>query len=636
MEHKVKKKLIALLLGTSLLLPGFGLAEEKNETTAKTGDSSVRMEEMVVTASRVEESLRMAADAVTVVTAKDIQRKGEQTVVEALSDVPGVSITQNGSNGGTTNVYLRGTSNAHTVILIDGMRVADPIGMDGKVSISNLPTDNIERIEVVRGNQSVLYGSDAIGGVINIITKKGKGKPTVSTSFEGGSYQTYKENLSVRGATERIGFSASVTRLDTQGVSKADVQPNPEMDYYNNTNISAKLDGRLTDKTRVGFSVYQDTAKMDLDTTGGVDAYRVQLSDITIVSANIEQDVTKWWTSIIKVGNTDTKRDLFKDGSGIYTGTTQVFESRYTGSVKTASWQNNFFVGDKDTLTVGLDYLHETGANQSGQSFLNDVTARTQSAFVENKWTPLQNVNITVGVRNDHHQQFGQETTYKAAGSYLFERLGTKVRASYGTGFHAPSLYQLFEPTYGDTNLLPEKSKGYDAGIDQFLFGDKVTLSATYFRNDLDNLINFDMSTWKYANVSQAQTSGVETSATWRALSWLSLSANYTYLEAKNDSTQKQLVYRPHHSAGGSVNIRPLDKLNWNVSMQYVGERYRDADNNYSMPAYMVFNTAMSYDVTKWLQVTGRISNFTNKYYNSIYQYGEPGIGFYGGMKLTF
>lgn len=635
MEHKVKKKLIALLLGTSLLLPGFGLAEEKNETTAKTDNNPVRMEEMIVTASRVEESLGMAADSVTVVTQKDIQRKGEQTVTEALKDVPGVSISQNGSYGGTTNVFLRGTSNAHTVILIDGVRVADPIGMDGKVSISNLPTDNIERIEVVRGNQSVLYGSDAIGGVINIITKKGKGKPTVSTSFEGGSYQTYKENLSLKGGTDKIDFSASVTRLDTQGVSKADVQPNPEMDYYNNTNISAKLNGRLTDKTRVGFSVYQDTAKMDLDNTGGVDAYRVQLTDMTIFSANIEQDVTRWWTSILKVGNTDTKRDLFKDGSGIYTGTTQVFDSRYTGSVKTASWQNNFFFGDKDTLTVGLDYLHETGAHQNGRSFSNDVMSRTQSAFVENKWTPLQNLNITVGVRNDHHQQFGQETTYKAAGAYLFERLGTKIRASYGTGFHAPSLYQLYDPTYGDPNLSPEKSKGYDAGIDQSLFGDKVTLSATYFRNDLDNLITYNYATSRYANVDQAQTSGVETSATWRALSWLTLSANYTYLEAKNDSTQKQLNYRPHHAAGGSVNIRPLDKLNWNISMQYVGERW-DENNNITMPAYAVFNTAMSYDVTKWLQVTGRISNFTNKYYNSIYQYGEPGIGVYGGMKLTF
>jgi outer membrane cobalamin receptor len=291
MEYKVKKKLLALLLGTSLLLPGLVLAEDKNEITAKTGDNPVRMEELIVTASRVEESLKMAAESVTVVTQKDIQRKGNQNVVEALKDVPGVNISQNGSYGGGASVYLRGTDNAHTVIMIDGVRVGDPISLDGKLSISDLPTDNIECIEVVRGNQSVLYGSDAIGSVINIITKTGKGKPTVSAGFEGGSYKTFKENLSFRGGTDKIDFSASVTRLDAQGVSKADVQPNPEMDYYNNTNISAKLNGRITDKTRVGFSVYQDNTKMDYDDTGA-DAYKVQITDITTLSANIEQDVT--------------------------------------------------------------------------------------------------------------------------------------------------------------------------------------------------------------------------------------------------------------------------------------------------------------------------------------------------------
>ena len=574
MMRNVRKKLLSLLLGTSLLLPGLSQAADKNETTAKTSGEPVRMEETIVTASRVEESLRMVADSVTVTTEKEIQRKGRQTVVEVLNDVPGVNINQNGSFGGSTSIYLRGTSNAHTVVMIDGVRVADPISSDGKVNLADLPTDNIERIDVVRGNQSVLYGSDAIGGVINIITKKGKGKPTVTAGFEGGSFQTFKENLAFRGGTDKVDFSASVSRLDSQGVSKADVEPNPEMDYYNNTNISAKLNGRITDKTRVGFSFYNDRSNTDLDNTGGVDDYRKQYADLTTISVNAEQDFTKWWTSILKLGNTDSKREYFKNGPGIYTGTTQVFESRYKGNIKTASWQNNFFLGDKDTLTVGLDYTHETGSNQQyGQSFLNDVMARTKSVFVQNKWTPVENANITVGVRSDHHQQFGQETTYKVAGAYLFEKVGTKVRASYGTGFHAPSLYQLYEPTYGNTNLSPEKSKGFDAGIDQSLFGDKVNLSATYFRNDLDNLIIFDMMTWRYANVQQARTEGVETSATWRPLTWLSLNANYTYLDAKNDTIQKQLTYRPHHTASGSVNIRPIDKLNWNVSMQYEGEK---------------------------------------------------------------
>ncbi|MBU4463117.1 MAG: TonB-dependent receptor plug domain-containing protein, partial [Proteobacteria bacterium] len=182
----------------------------------------VTMEETVVTASRIEELLKYSPDSVTIVTGEEIQKKGKQTVIDVLKDVPGISIAQYGSPGGGSSIYMRGTNNAHTLIMIDGVRVGDPMATDGKMSIADLSTDNIERIEIVRGAQSVLYGSDAIGGVINIITKKSKGKPKFYLSSEGGSFETFREKVGVSGSNDKINYAASISRLDMKRVSRAD------------------------------------------------------------------------------------------------------------------------------------------------------------------------------------------------------------------------------------------------------------------------------------------------------------------------------------------------------------------------------------------------------------------------------
>ncbi len=373
----------------------------------------------------------------------------------------------------------------------------NPGSTGNAISISGMPADSIERIEVVRGNQSVLYGSNAMGGVINIITKKGKGKPQVNFGFEGGSYESFKENLGLQGDVGRIDYNVQATRFDTGGPSKADTPAPQERDYYNSTNITAKVNASLSDKTRVGATVYQLLYKMDYDDSPtaahkydgiGTEGYGVLRSDQTFLSAYMEQEVTKWWISNLKVGNADTKNEYYGDTVPA-TQTSQRFLYNYIGNSKTASWQNDFFLGDRDTLTGGLEYLHETGGLQQGQTFITDKEARTGSAFIQNKWLPVKNADITVGMRYDHHQTFGEAKTYKVAGSYLFERIGTKIRATYGTGFRAPSVLQLYYPVYGNLNLQPEKSKGYDFGIDQSLFKDKVTLSVTYFRNDLENMI---------------------------------------------------------------------------------------------------------------------------------------------------
>ncbi|MBA3018675.1 MAG: TonB-dependent receptor [Proteobacteria bacterium] len=599
------------------------------------GEDAITMEEIIVTAGRIEEPLKYSPDSVTIITGEEIQKKGKQTVIDVIRDVPGVFVKQNGSPGGSSSIYTRGTNNAHTLIMIDGVRVGDPMAGDGKMSIADLSTDNIERIEIVRGAQSVLYGSDAIGGVINIITKKGKGKPKFYLSSEGGSFETFREKTGVSGSNDKVNYAASISRLDVKRVSRADEDlGNTERDYYHDTNISARVDGQISDTARMGFSARHSESSMDYDDTG-TDADKVQDATITSVATNFDQDIFDWWQHAIKLGITETKREYTKDGA---------FDSLYNGTIKVASWQHNFFIGEIDTITSGFDYQEESGDNQNANTAwypnIPNKKVNTKSFFIQNKLTPFNGFSFTLGARHDDHQTFGGKDTYKGALAYLYEKTGTKVRGSYGTGFRAPSLYQLYS-SYGDVNLKPEESKGYDVGIDQELFDKKVLLSVTYFHNEIDDLIDFNTSTWKYYNVGKVKTRGWETGFSVKPITWLSFDVHYTYTEAKNETGRdankdKDLIYRPKHSGGASLNIKPMEKLNVNLNAQYVGKRYREADNSEEMPDYTLLNLAASYDVMEWFRIFGRVENLTDQKYQSIYQYGEPGIGFYGGIKVTF
>ncbi len=598
---------------------------------AQEGEDTITMEETVVTASRLEEPLKYSPDSITVVTGEEIQKKGKQTVIDVLKDIPGLSIAQYGTPGGRSSIYTRGTNNAHTLIMIDGVRVGDPVSGDGKMSIADLSTDNIEKIEVVRGAQSVLYGSDAIGGVVNIITKKGKGKPKLYLSVEGGSFETFREKTGVSGSTDRINYAASLSRLDTKHVSRAEEElGNTERDYYHDTNVSARIDGQIGETAGIGFSVRHSEASMDFDDSG-TDADKVQDTDITSISTKFNQDISEWWQHVIKLGITETEREYTKDGA---------FEELYNGTIKVASWQHNFFVGDIDTITAGFDYQKETGDINSVYGNLAEESVNTKAYFIQNKLIPFKGFSLTLGMRHDDHQTFGGKDTYKGAIAYLYEKTGTKVRGSYGTGFHAPSLYQLYS-SYGDPSLRPEESKGYDMGIDQELFDKKILLSVTYFHTEIDDLIKWNWDTWKYHNVGKVKLKGWETSFSVRPLTWLSLDIHYTYTEAKDETAGasnngKDLIYRPKHVGGASLNIKPLEKLNVNLNAQYTGKRYHNADNSAEMLAYTLFNLAASYDVTDRLQFFGRVENLTDQQYQSVYQYGEPGIGFYGGVKITF
>ncbi|MBN2396907.1 MAG: TonB-dependent receptor, partial [Deltaproteobacteria bacterium] len=408
-------------------------------------------------------------------------------------------------------------------------------------------------------------------------------------------------------------------------------------DYYHDTNISARIDGRITETAGIGFSVRHSESSMDYDDTG-TDADKVQDTGITSISTNFDQDISGWWQHTIKLGFTDVKREYTENGGN--------FESTYNGSYKLASWQHNFFIGDVDTITAGFDYQEEEGDSLSVYGNMPGKSVNTKACFIQNKFTPFNGFSFTLGMRHDDHQTFGGKDSYKGAVAYLYEKTGTKARGSYGTGFHAPSLYQLYDPTVGDIGLKPEESRGYDIGIDQELFGAKVFLSIAYFHNKIENLIEWQWTgpgMWdgQYFNIGKAKTEGWETNFSFKPFVWLSFDAHYTYTEAKNEtpgsaSEGRYLIYRSRHAGGASINIKPLEKVNVNLNAQHTGKRYHNTDNSTELPAYTLFSLAASYDVTDRLRISGRVENLTDKKHQSVYQYGEAGIGFYGGIEMTF
>lgn len=632
---KRSRQKYAVALGLVLAVCGSALAEEK---TAQLG-------EVVVTATRDEVPIEQVGSSITVVTAKEIEQQQKRTVADALRMVPGLDLVRTGSFGGTTAVFMRGAKSEHTLVLIDGIEMNDPSSSGGGYNFSNLTTDNIERIEILRGPQSTLYGSHAIGGVINIITKRGDGKLKGFLSAEGGSFATARENAGINGGTNLLQYSLSVSRLDTGGVSAAGERyGNKERDGYQNTAVAGRLGITPTDNTEIDLTLRYDRSRTSVDNGGGTgkdDPNHIMKSDELFFR-------TQGWLSLfnglweqklgVSFADTSWRDDNDKDAQ--HTLASDMLRSSFHGQSVKIDWQNTVKPHKTTTLVLGVETNEDNGKSDYflGTGYSSEVSerfARTTGVYLQDQLNLFDAWFSTLGVRVDDHSKFGTEATYRFTTAYLIKQTDTRLKGSYGTGFKAPSLYQLYS-SYGSADLKPDKSIGWDLGVEQGLPFMKTTLGATWFRNEYSQTIDFDMTTYKYNNITKAHTHGLELTAALQPIDDLTLKAAYTYLETKDDISGKQLVRRPKNKASFDINYSFLKKANVNLGVIYVGTRYGDTDNNNKMKDYLLVNLAGSYDITKNLQVFGRIDNLFDRQYEEVAGYGTPGIGAYGGVKVSF
>ena len=628
------------------------LAAPSHTTAGDADPPNLRdIEEIVVTATRLETPGRELGSSITVITNEQIQQQGKATVADLLRSVPSLDVAQSGGSGQTASVFIRGAKSEHTLVLIDGVVMNDPSSTGRGFDFGKLAASNIERIEIVRGPQSTLYGSDAMGGVINIITKKGAGKTSGFLSAEGGSYKTLTTEAGVGGSAQAYNYSVDLSRMQTDGFSAASTKyGNTEKDGHTNTTLSARLGITPLKNFDADLILRYVNDHFDLDNFGGPggdDPNFTGKSKRLFMRAQSRLSLfNEFWEQKIGFSFSDHSQRFNNDIDAAHPLDRE--RSTYNGQIVKFDWQHNLYLHETNTLTLGAEAKRETASSTYySESFFGPYSsdfekqsARTAGFYFQDKIRLWDSWFTTLGARVDDHGKFGTKSTYRAASSYLIRKTSTRIKGSYGTGFKAPSLYQLYS-MYGDQNLDPEKSTGWDAGVEQSFLKGRLKLDVTYFRNDFRNLIDFDSGAWKYVNVGKAQTKGVEISMHGKLTDELVLRAGYAYTTAKDAVSGERLLRRPRNKVSIGANYSFVPGGNVDIEAIWVDAR---SDFDYtSFPAarvklhsYTLVNLAASYDITKNITILGRLRNLLNEKYEEVFGYGTPGFSAYGGVRVSF
>ena len=584
--------------------------------------------ELVITPTRSETPIDQIGSSVTVITEEDIKQQQKQSVSQLLVQVPGIDVKQAGGVGQTTTVFTRGTPSEHTLVLIDGVEVNDPSSTAGSYGFENLNTDNIERIEVLRGNQSTLYGSNAIGGVISITTKQGKPIPSGWVSLEAGSYDTFKAASGISGKVDNVAFNVAASRFTTAGFSTYDKnlggQGGAGADY---ANFSDRVDVKVNTIFNAYTTLRYNNARAQFDDFGfdaNNDTHAKELSWRNAVKATL---LDGKWDQEIGVSYYKLDRETILNGQypGFYT---------YHGDRTGLDWLNHVKVNAFNLITFGAETKYETARTSDAP---DRATQRINGYFAQDQINLLKNLYVTVGGRIDEDKIFGTQTTYRIAPAYTIEATNTRLKASYGTGFKAPSLYQLFS-SYGNPNLSPETSYGYDFGFEQPFLTKRLTLGSTFFHNNITNLIDYDFSTNKYLNVNSTHINGIENFIQYAPLPSLQLKAQYTYTDIYDASSLSAVLRRSRHKAALSADYSFLEKGKAGVNASYNGKR-DDIDFNFdrtTVPSYILVNITSSWQLTDKIALFGRVDNLLNKKYEDLYGYGTEGLSIYGGIKVSY
>ncbi|WP_417461548.1 TonB-dependent receptor plug domain-containing protein [Kordiimonas sp.] len=594
-------------------------------------DASFDVEEVVITANRRAQPITSVGKSISVIGEASLEANQYTFVLDALQSVPGVTINQNGTFGGTAFVSIRGASTDQTVVLVDGVQVNDPSVTGGAFDFANLDPNGVERIEVLRGPQAVLYGSDAMGGVINIITKSGTDGLNGNAFAEYGSYNSFRAGGAVNGGTDRIGYSLSASYRDTDGISAADSEDgNSERDGYENLTLRGKFSTKISEAARIELMAnYSDSdSEYDGFALQGDGSYALGDTDDLSKSEEISlaaRGLFDLWDGVVKntasVEYSEIERTSFSGGVESYSAKGERMNFDYLGTLT---------LSDEMLFTTGLQHEEVKAETQSAEAISTD------SVFASLSYEGVSGLTLTGGVRYDDHETFGGTTNAEVSMSYLFEETGTQVIANWGEGFKAPTIFQLTYSCCGfDSNpdLQPERAKAWEVGVRQSFLDDHVTMGATYFDQRTEDLIIFTF-TGGYQNVSRARAKGIELTVDAHLSDSLSVNANYTHTSAKDRDTDTVLVRRPKDQAYAAVNWTPTDRLSGLVSLTYNGKEL-DSSGAYA-PAWTRVDLRAAYKLNDTVELYGRVDNLLDESYQQVLGYGTPGLSVFGGVRTRF
>jgi vitamin B12 transporter len=640
-----------------------------------------RLEEVVVTATRTEVPLSQVGSSLTVITADELAAKGTDQAGEALRGLPGFTMTQTSRRGGLANAFVRGANSNGTLVLIDGIRVNEP---GGTFSFSDLTTEAIERIEILRGPQSALYGANALGGVIQVFTKRGRGGPEATGSFEGGNHATFREVGTVSWGTDRAGIFLSASRLDTNGQFDNDDSRNTVLAGTGQVRLpwegEANLTLRFTDAAigvpgQVGFGALNPDQRASRDEFDGGLRYT--------------QAVTRWWraTAFAQVYDRHRKDEdpvskppaPIERGGRVGRAFFFPFLSRSTQQRYLVDFQNDFSLVERakvsDVFTAGFEYQRERVATDDGRRQTLDRSRDNYAYFAQNQVGLWERLFLTAGVRIEDNEAFGTKVNPKVSAAYLVPDWGTKLKGNFGTGIRAPDFTENFAASAtfaGNPDLRPERSISFDLGVEQRLLRDRVGIEMNYFNNRFKDVIRFvncsDLApsppascaslqgpfAGTFVNIGESRAQGFEVAATWQIGWGFAVRGEYTYLDAELTrserpehpvfGTQQPLLRRPKHAGSASLDYGG-ERLHVNLTGLFVGPR---ADSDFAglgltrNPGYARLDLAASYRLPftrkglKAVEVFGRIQNLFDRRYEEVLGFPSPAFSILAGVRGTF
>ncbi|GAB1723061.1 MAG: TonB-dependent receptor [Nitrospira sp. CR1.1] len=644
--------LFVLLLCAPFLWTAAVFAEEPVEP-----ESIVQAEEVVVSATKTPVPTSQVTSAVDVITAQDMKKQNLRQVADALRLAQGLAVFSSGGPGTEVSARIRGGSSSQTLVLIDGAIVNS--GTLGSYNFANLTTDNIERVEILRGAQSMLWGSDAMGGVINIVTKKGEGPLSATGFLEYGSFASLREGGTVSGKQGAVDYSFSLSRWDTSSFSAVNYRRGAtERDSFHNWQGSGRIGVDLPRDGRLDFTVRwmnSDTQLDNISATFPADVYGSKMrSQQYVFSGSYEQPITGWWSQKLTLARSQ-EASLFLPGTLQRSLVSGFFSTPFGSPNETRvlsnrlEWQHNFQITKLLLISAGYQFREQQGENDTG--LINRVLS-SHAGFAQAQFNLWDRVFATAGVRHDSYNVFGDATTYRLTGGYYHKETDTKLRVGYATGFRAPSMNELYFPNFGNPNLGPEKNQSMDAGIDQYVFSKQLKLSGGFFWNHYRNLIitTFDpafcapLSTFGFCpqQVGAASTKGWEVGLTYTyesdrpLLRGVVVQAQYTNTLTRDLEAHTRLPRWPTDQWSASVSYQPIEPLWITVIGRYVGSRFNTTGEQQSLRAFDVWSLAVTYDVTKQLQAYLRAENLFNEKYEEIASAGVPIRSIFGGVRVAF
>lgn len=582
----------------------------------------------VVSANRRPVPIEKVSRAVTVITREEIERSGKVFLLDLLRGVPGVTVVQLGTFGREANVLMRGMNKESTLVMLDGVQIND--SNRALAALQHMSAADIERIEIIRGTQSVLYGADAVGGMIHIITKADRKKGLHGgVKFQYGTYETFYEEGNFSAATEKLSLSGAVGRLDTDGLS--------ENDGYENTTARghAKLQVTENSDLDVAFHHFNSIVGIERGISGGVffvDPNDNSRANQQVLNTRYTLSPTDWWEQYVQyslfhdAGLTVTPRDPGQAPGADRSALFKINSNRHT-----FEYQSDFYIRDFDVLTVGYEFEHSSVESKSSSKY--DQLTRNHGWFAQNELTLWKIWTLVAGIRLDDHELYGLEASPLFSSGLWIEKTMTKLKGSFGRGFRSPTFNQLFFPNFGVPTLLPETSWNWDGGFEQFYWDKKGSFSAMYFDNRNKNLI---LNLTRATNIGRARSQGIELEHRIRIWKNLQFNTNYTYTHSIDRDTQKRLARVPRHQGKFGLTY---DYRRFHFSGDWVWVGRRDdllssgGSRHIKLDEYMRLDLALFYDLTEFVQIYSRIENATNDKYFEAVGFDMPHAGFFVGIK---